>query len=105
MGCHLLAGAANPEVQKMKAAINEGRPVEWVEVHELAAFVRFPHHRHVNSEKGVFEGMEVPQKCMECHGPVDEMPQVYKFATLKMGWCLDCHIESGASRDCTVCHY
>ena len=105
MGCHLLAGAANPEVQKMKAAINEGRPVEWVEVHELAAFVRFPHHRHVNSEKGVFEGMEVPQKCMECHGPVDEMPQVYKFATLKMGWCLDCHIESGASRDCTACHY
>ncbi len=105
MGCHLLAGAGNPEVEKMKAAVAEQRPIEWVEVHELSSFVRFPHHRHVNSEKGVFEGLEPDQKCLECHGPVNEMPRVYKYATLKMGWCLDCHRESGASQDCTVCHY
>ncbi len=105
MGCHLLAGAGNPEVEKMKAAVAEQRPIEWVEVHELSAFVRFPHHRHVNSEKGVFEGLEPDQKCLECHGPVNDMPQVYKYATLKMGWCLDCHRESEASQDCTVCHY
>jgi hypothetical protein len=24
---------------------------------------------------------------------------------LTMGWCLNCHLEMGASRDCTVCHY
>ena len=105
MGCHLLAGAGNPEVEKMKAAVAEQRPIEWVEVHELSRFVRFPHHRHVNSEKGVFEGLEPDQKCLECHGPVNDMPQVYKYATLKMGWCLDCHRESEASQDCTVCHY
>ncbi len=105
MGCHLIAGAGNPEVEKLKTAVAERRPIEWVEVHQLGSFVRFPHHRHVNSDKGRFEGLDAAEKCMECHGPVDEMPQVYQFATLKMGWCLDCHIESEASRDCTVCHY
>ena len=105
MGCHLIAGAGNPEVEKFKTAYTEGRPIEWVEVHQVPPFVRFPHHRHVNSELGVFEGMEPTQKCLECHGPVDRMPQVYQFATLKMGWCIDCHKASEASTDCTVCHY
>ncbi len=105
MGCHLLAGAGNPEVDKVRTAYNERRPIEWVEIHRVSPFVHFPHNRHVNSQRGVFAGKEPTEKCLVCHGPVDQMPQVYQFATLKMGWCLDCHKESGASRDCTVCHY
>jgi hypothetical protein len=30
---------------------------------------------------------------------------VYQVATLKMGWCVNCHLEHKVSRDCTVCHY
>lgn len=105
MGCHLLAGLANPEVQKLRQAWNEQRPIEWVEVHKLAQFVRFPHHRHVNSEKGVFENKTTTQICEECHGPVTRMPQVYQYASLKMGWCVTCHRQSEASTDCTACHY
>jgi hypothetical protein len=33
------------------------------------------------------------------------MPQVYQYASLKMGWCITCHEENEASTDCTVCHY
>jgi len=105
MGCHLLAGLANPEVQKLREAWNEQRPIEWVEVHELAQFVRFPHNRHVNSKEGVFEDMTPVETCLECHGPVQEMPQVYQYASLKMGWCITCHQQSEVSTDCTACHY
>jgi hypothetical protein len=97
MGCHILAGAANPEVQKLRDYWNERRPIEWVEVHRLAPFVRFPHHRHVNSDKEL--------ECQDCHGPIQEMPQVYQYASLKMGWCITCHEQEEVSTDCTVCHY
>lgn len=95
MGCHLVAGRGNPEVEKLAAAYGEGRPVEWVEIHRLPPFVQFPHHRHVNADV----------TCQDCHGPIDRMPQVYQFASLKMGWCLDCHAKEDVSTDCTTCHY
>ncbi len=97
MGCHILAGAANPEVQKLRDYWNERRPIEWLEVHRLAPFVRFPHNRHVTSDKEI--------ECQDCHGPIEEMPQVYQYASLKMGWCITCHEKEEASTDCTVCHY
>jgi hypothetical protein len=24
---------------------------------------------------------------------------------LEMGWCVQCHLENGASTDCLTCHY
>lgn len=105
MGCHIIAGAGNPEVQKLRDAWNERRPIEWVEIHVVAPFVRFPHNRHVRSDSGAFKQLEPIQKCEECHGPVRRMAQVYQHASLKMGWCVDCHEQSQVSTDCTVCHY
>jgi len=29
--------------------------------------------------------------CQKCHGPVEEMEDMYQFSPLTMGWCLDCH--------------
>jgi hypothetical protein len=97
MGCHILAGSGNPEVQKLRDHWNERRPIEWVEIHKLAPFVRFPHNRHVLSDKEL--------ECQDCHGPIEEMPQVYQYASLKMGWCITCHEKEEVSTDCTVCHY
>lgn len=95
MGCHLVIGRGNPEVEKLNQASAEKRPIEWVEVHKLAPFVRFPHMRHVQG--GI--------TCQECHGKIERMPQVYQFASLKMGWCLDCHDKNRVNTDCTACHY
>jgi hypothetical protein len=29
--------------------------------------------------------------CNTCHGPVDQMPLMYQYASLQMEFCLDCH--------------
>jgi hypothetical protein len=105
MGCHIIAGTANPEVQKIREYWNERRPIEWIEVHTMAPFVRFPHNRHVVSDSGSFGELSIVEKCEQCHGPVREMPQVYQYASLKMGWCITCHESEEVSTDCTVCHY
>lgn len=95
MGCHQIVGAGNPEVDKLRQAFNDGTPVEWVEVHRLPSFVRFPHMRHVNADVA----------CQECHGNIEQMPQVYQVSSLKMGWCLSCHEQRNVTTDCTACHY
>jgi hypothetical protein len=104
MGCHRVVGSGNPEVQKLRDAFDSSRTIAWVEVHPLAQFVRFPHMRHVvNGEL----------ECKECHGEVERMPQVYRYASLKMGWCVGCHATSEykdepghpVTTDCSACHY
>ncbi|MBK7958792.1 MAG: c-type cytochrome [Bacteroidetes bacterium] len=58
------------------------KPIEWVRVHNLPDHVYFNHAQHVNAGK---------VKCQTCHGPVEEMDEVYQYAPLSMGWCVNCH--------------
>jgi hypothetical protein len=108
MGCHLVVGGSTPsheaEIQKVRSAWFESRPPEWIRIHTLPAFVRFPHMRHI---KALGEGTPGggAQTCTVCHGDVQQMAQVYQVETLKMGWCIRCHVQRKVSRDCTVCHY
>ncbi len=81
MNCHSIVKANSPYIQKMRKAFGEGKPIEWVRIHELPDFAYFPHKRHV--AKGV--------ACQTCHGPVQEMDRVYQYAPLTMGWCMECH--------------
>ena len=37
-------------------------------------------------------------------GEVAGMAQISRKASLKMGWCLDCHRQYQASIDCWTCH-
>jgi hypothetical protein len=85
MGCHLIARADRPEIQKLARyyAAGHGKPVPWVRIHKLPEYVRFPHMRHVNA--GV--------TCQTCHGQVQEMTQVYQYSSLNMGWCVKCHVN------------
>ena len=62
-----------------------GKPIEWVKIHNLPDHVYFNHSQHVKVGK---------QQCQTCHGPIQEMPEVYQFAELSMGWCINCHRES-----------
>lgn len=115
MNCHKVVRTDSPQIQKVAAACAmdpktgqcTGVSIPWVKVHNLPDFVAFDHSRHVN--KGV--------ACQTCHGPVEEMPEVYQYNTLAMGWCVNCHRQYNAnppeslkdkhihaSTDCAVCH-
>lgn len=65
--------------------VNEPKPVEWVRIHNLPDHVYFNHSQHVTVGK-------IP--CQSCHGPVEEMKEVYQFAPLSMGWCINCHRQT-----------
>jgi hypothetical protein len=81
MNCHSVVKTDSPWIQKVQAAYKEGKPIEWVRVHELPDYVYFPHKRHV--AKGV--------SCETCHGDVKTMEKVYQAKALTMGWCMECH--------------
>jgi hypothetical protein len=103
----------SPELRKLYDAVGldealapggTSRPVEWRRVHNLPAFVKFDHRAHVGS------GVE----CRVCHGPVESMERVRQEERLSMGWCVNCHRETGRTGvamkavkpplDCAACH-
>ena len=110
MGCHkLVPRDGRPELDKLVAYYDKGEPIPWVKVHDLPDFVNFNHKRHVTA------GLQ----CQECHGEVEEMTVDQRVASLKMGWCLDCHathesvdanygtqaeLRRAELKDCYTCH-
>jgi cytochrome c2 len=72
----------NPDMKKYD---KPGKAIEWTKIHNLPDHVYFNHSQHVKVGK---------QQCQTCHGPIQEMPEVYQFADLSMGWCINCHRES-----------
>jgi len=99
-GCHLPGGvpmvrADRPGVKQLVAYWQEQKPIPWVRIYDLPDHVHFPHQRHVNAQVA----------CQDCHGPVETMKEVYKFSSLEMGWCINCHQQRKARVDCAVCHY
>lgn len=98
MGCHRYVAGQTPEakaeINKISEHFNGGKQIPWEKVHVMPDYVRFNHKRHVKG--GV--------ACHECHGQVPEMQTVERVTTMKMGWCVDCHREKGASIDCYTCH-
>jgi len=81
MNCHSVVKINSPYIQQIRKAYAEGRPIEWVRVHELPDYAYFPHKRHVAA------GLS----CQNCHGNVQEMSRVYQKSALTMGWCMECH--------------
>jgi mono/diheme cytochrome c family protein len=60
-------------------------PIQWVKIHNLPDHVYFNHSQHV----------KVGQvQCQRCHGNIEEMDEVYQFAPLSMGWCINCHRQT-----------
>ena len=85
------------EIQKLYDAIGwdqdeyaykenyEQKPVKWIRIHNLPDFAYFNHSQHVTAG-----GL----KCQQCHGPVEEMDELYQYSPLTMGWCINCHRET-----------
>jgi hypothetical protein len=98
MGCHtFVAGSENPgEVATLRGYWERGEAIPWARVYRVPDHVFFPHMRHVSA------GLE----CSDCHGTVEEIGVIQQVnQPLTMGWCVNCHVDMDASRDCTVCHY
>ncbi len=95
VGCHnqLVIKQSEP-LTKLKEYWNNNQPIPWEKVHVMPDHVRFNHKRHVKA--GV--------SCQECHGQIPQMEVVERASSMKMGWCLDCHRQRGASIDCWTCH-
>lgn len=86
--------------------VNEGAPIVWNKVHVLPDHVYFSHQQHVK-----VGGID----CKQCHGdmtketvarivPVEELNKIegnvkLTRPTLTMGWCLECHRETGVNLD------
>jgi hypothetical protein len=81
MQCHAQIWRDSPELEPVRNSFRTGEPLRWTRVHDVPDFVYFDHSIHV--AKGV--------GCASCHGPVDEMPLMWRVETLHMQWCLDCH--------------
>ena len=81
----------NPDTKTYNADNNSdgvpdgAQPIPWVKIHNLPDHVYFNHSQHIKVGK---------QQCQTCHGPIQEMPEVYQFSDLSMGWCINCHRES-----------
>jgi len=116
MNCHSMLEKQTVEIEKLKEAVQMGRPIAWLKVHNLPDFVYFNHSQHVLS------GVE----CQRCHGPVEKMDRIEQASPLTMGWCIDCHRDNAhvpksslqraalalsdppkpaAGLDCASCHY
>jgi len=130
MGCHTIIGPQRPalqgrpartseEIRKLQEFATKRQAIPWVRIHKLPEYVHFPHMRHVNA--GV--------TCQTCHGQIQNMERVAQFASLNMGWCVNCHVRGynaadgmraagyeptpadtaaplkKARYDCAICHY
>ncbi len=130
MGCHTIMGPQRPalegrpartseEIKKLQDFAAKKQAIPWIRIHKLPEYVHFPHMRHVN----------VGVTCQACHGQIQRMERVAQFASLNMGWCVNCHVRGynsadgmraagyeptpadsaapikKARYDCAVCHY
>jgi len=95
MGCHSQVATDKEEIKKLAKYYQDKQPIPWEPVNNLPEHVKFNHKRHIAAGVG----------CQSCHGVVQKMEVVEKVSSLKMGFCVSCHRNEGASIDCAVCHY
>lgn len=81
MNCHNQVLKDDPRLELVRESAQSGKPIPWVQVHKVPDYVYFNHSVHVN--RGI--------SCIECHGPIHKMDEVYHAKPLSMAFCLECH--------------
>lgn len=81
MNCHTQVLKDSPKLELVRESAATGKPIPWVQIHKVPDYVYFNHSVHVN--RGL--------SCVECHGPVNKMDEVYQSKSLSMSFCLECH--------------
>jgi len=93
--CHNKIIVHYPEIERVRRNEQEGRPIWWVRVTNLPDLAHFDHGIHLAA------GVD----CGKCHGDVKAMDRVILYQDFTMGFCMQCHRENNATRDCFACHY
>lgn len=86
MNCHNQVLKDDPRLEPIRQSALTGEPIRWVQIHRTPDYVYFNHAVHVN--RGV--------SCVECHGQVNKMDEVYHAKPFSMTFCLDCHRNPAA---------
>ncbi|SPE51482.1 Cytochrome c family protein [Verrucomicrobia bacterium] len=86
MNCHNQVLKDDPRLALVRESAQNGTPIPWVQIHRVPDFVYFNHSVHV--DRGV--------SCVECHGQINKMDEVYQAKPLSMTFCLDCHRDPAA---------
>ncbi len=81
MNCHSQVQTKSEKLAPIRESYQTGEPVPWVRIHKTPDYVYFNHAAHVN--RGV--------SCIECHGEIHEMEEVYHAKSFSMAFCLECH--------------
>ncbi len=81
MNCHNQVLKDDPRLALVRESAQSGKPIPWVQIHRVPDYVYFNHSVHV--DRGV--------SCVECHGQVNKMDEVFQVKSLSMTFCLDCH--------------
>jgi hypothetical protein len=76
----------DPRLALVRESAESGKPIPWVQVHKVPDYVYFNHSVHVN--RGV--------SCVECHGQINQMDEVYHAKPFGMSFCLECHRNPAA---------
>ncbi len=95
MLCHSRIIIHYPEIEKVRRHYEQGRPILWVRVTNLPDLSHFDHSVHLAA------GVD----CGKCHGDVKAMDRIILYQKFTMGFCIQCHRENNATRDCFACHY
>ena len=98
--CHVEARGDEPDesLGKVREYGKAKKQIPWVQVNRNVGHVYFSHRAHV-----AFGGM----KCDECHGDMSAVEKAVTHRTEslhRMGDCMTCHQERGASLECLACH-
>jgi len=86
MNCHNQVLKDDPRLALVRESAATGKPIPWVQIHHVPDYVYFNHSVHVN--RGI--------SCVECHGQINQMDEVYHAQPLSMTFCLDCHRRPAA---------
>src|ERR1700678_1330851 len=81
MNCHSQIWTNAQLLEPVRASYRRAQSLQCTRVNQLPDFVFFNHSIHINKGVG----------CNTCHGPGDQMPLTYQYASLQMEFCLDCH--------------
>jgi hypothetical protein len=89
LNCHMVVREGSRsgrfEINKIFAALDSKKPVQWKRVYKLPDHVFFSHAQHVGAGK---------LACQTCHGTVEQMDRIAQVPDLSMGWCINCHRDT-----------
>jgi hypothetical protein len=98
MSCHENVGDGDDaRIQLLRDLAKRGEDLQWQRVYGFVeeSHVRFNHAPHIRA------GVD----CAMCHGDLNQMTVAERVVDHKMGFCISCHQQRGASNECSTCHY